>query len=152
MKSDSSKKIIQMFRHTNASAITLKVSDKFDLIRGGRLSDLSIAYETWGSLNSDKSNVIVIFTGLSADWMERGSLCIDYLLSLFYVLMKGFKLDDSSNIKNVYTSLSDKIPINSSRAIAIIRVLYDFKIDVKGNLNKKFLYDNLLIVLNKELY
>ena len=66
MKSDSSKKIIQMFRHTNASAITLKVSDKFDLIRGGRLSDLSIAYETWGSLNSDKSNVIVIFTGLSA--------------------------------------------------------------------------------------
>ena len=89
---------------------------------------------------------------LSADWMERGSLCIDYLLSLFYVLMKGFKLDDSSNIKNVYTSLSDKIPINSSRAIAIIRVLYDFKIDVKGNLNKKFLYDNLLIVLNKELY
>ena len=66
MKSDSSKKVIQMFKHNNASAQILKVSDKFDLVRGGRLSDLNIAYETWGSLNKDKSNVIVIFTGLSA--------------------------------------------------------------------------------------
>ena len=66
MKSDSSKKVIQMFKHNNTSAKTLKVSDKFDLTRGGQLSDVNIAYETWGSLNKDKSNVIVIFTGLSA--------------------------------------------------------------------------------------
>jgi hypothetical protein len=26
---------------------------------------------------------------LSKDWMERGCLCIDYLMSLFYILMKG---------------------------------------------------------------
>ena len=67
MKSDSSKKVVQMFKHNNASAKTLNVADKFNLIRGGQLSDLDIAYETWGSLNKDKSNVIVIFTGLSAN-------------------------------------------------------------------------------------
>lgn len=32
---------------------------------GGVLPELDIAYETWGSLNSDKSNAILIYTGLS---------------------------------------------------------------------------------------
>ncbi|KAI8318589.1 homoserine O-acetyltransferase [Martensiomyces pterosporus] len=32
---------------------------------GGLLSEISIAYETWGKLNADKSNVILIHTGLS---------------------------------------------------------------------------------------
>ena len=84
--------------------------------------------------------------------MERGALCIDYLLSLFYVLMKGFSIGEANDITGIYNSLSKKIPINSSRAIAIIRILYAFKIDMQGNLNKKIFYDNLLIVLNKELY
>ena len=66
MKTDSSKKVVSMFKHDNASAKIVKVSDSFDLVRGGNLSELNIAYETWGTLNKDKSNVIVIFTGLSA--------------------------------------------------------------------------------------
>ncbi|MCJ1362019.1 hypothetical protein MMC16_001121 [Acarospora aff. strigata] len=33
---------------------------------GGVLSQFNIAYETWGRLNSDKSNVILLHTGLSA--------------------------------------------------------------------------------------
>tara|TARA_B100001564_G_C20648237_1_gene675521 strand:+ start:94 stop:1251 length:1158 start_codon:yes stop_codon:yes gene_type:complete len=66
MKIDSNKKVVQMFKHDNASAKVVKVADSFKLIRGGILSDLDMAYETWGTLNKDKSNVIVIFTGLSA--------------------------------------------------------------------------------------
>ena len=66
MKIDSNKKVVQMFKHDNASAKIIKVTDSFKLIRGGILSDLNMAYETWGTLNKDKSNVIVIFTGLSA--------------------------------------------------------------------------------------
>jgi homoserine O-acetyltransferase len=66
MKTDSSKKVVSMFKHDNASAKIVKVSDSFNLVRGGNLSELNIAYETWGTLNKDKSNVIVIFTGLSA--------------------------------------------------------------------------------------
>ncbi len=35
------------------------------LHRGGILSKVEIAYETWGELNADKSNVVLLFTGLS---------------------------------------------------------------------------------------
>ena len=66
MKKDSSEKIVQMFKHSNDSAKVIKVADSFNLVRGGCLSELQIAYETWGTLNNDKSNIIVIFTGLSA--------------------------------------------------------------------------------------
>jgi len=66
MKTDSNKNIIQLFKHNNDSATVTKVADGFDLVRGGMLLELNIAYETWGSLNKDKSNVVVIFTGLSA--------------------------------------------------------------------------------------
>ena len=88
---------------------------------------------------------------LSKNWMDRGHLCIDYLLSLFYILMRGFGVKDPV-IQKIHTSLKDKIPINSARAIAIINILYEYKIDSRRNLNKKLFYDNLLIVLNKELY
>ena len=33
--------------------------------RGGRLDEFTIAYETWGTLNQDKSNAALILTGLS---------------------------------------------------------------------------------------
>ncbi|RPB05216.1 homoserine acetyltransferase [Choiromyces venosus 120613-1] len=33
---------------------------------GGRLKEFTIAYETWGEMNADKSNVILLHTGLSA--------------------------------------------------------------------------------------
>lgn len=37
----------------------------FALHAGGMLEDAVIAYETWGRLNSDRSNAILLFTGLS---------------------------------------------------------------------------------------
>ena len=67
MKNDSDNKIVELFRHANASAKLVEVADSFEMNRGGQLSDLHIAYETWGELNKDQSNVIVIFTGLSAN-------------------------------------------------------------------------------------
>ena len=66
--------------------------------------------------------------------------------------MKGSFLDDASSIKGIYVKLSKKIPINSLRATHIIKSLQKLKIDMRGNLNKKLFYDNLLIVLNRELY
>jgi len=37
----------------------------FAFHRGGSLPGLVLAYETWGRLNADKSNAVVVFTGLS---------------------------------------------------------------------------------------
>jgi homoserine O-acetyltransferase/O-succinyltransferase len=67
MKNDSDNKIVELFRHANVSAKLVEVADSFEMKRGGQLSNLHIAYETWGELNKDKSNVIVIFPGLSAN-------------------------------------------------------------------------------------
>jgi homoserine O-acetyltransferase len=39
---------------------------KFICENGGHLPEVDIAYETWGTLNSDKSNAILLHTGLSA--------------------------------------------------------------------------------------
>jgi len=66
--------------------------------------------------------------------------------------MKGDSLDDSSQQKFTYMELLGKISISPERSIAIIRLLYNYKYEIRSNVNKKFLYDNLLIVLNKELY
>ena len=38
---------------------------KFIMRRGGFLPEVHIAYETWGELNTNKDNAILIFTGLS---------------------------------------------------------------------------------------
>jgi homoserine O-acetyltransferase/O-succinyltransferase len=58
--------------------------DPFRLWRGGELKRAQIAYECWGTLNKDRSNAILLFTGLSpsahaasspeqpeAGWWER---------------------------------------------------------------------------------
>lgn len=37
----------------------------FDLTRGGQLPGLRLAYETWGELNAERSNAVLVFTGLS---------------------------------------------------------------------------------------
>ena len=65
MKKDSKNRVIPFFRGQSA-ANTMKIADTFEFRRGGKLNDISIAYETWGELDSSKSNVVVIFTGLSA--------------------------------------------------------------------------------------
>jgi len=37
----------------------------FTFLRGGELPGIALAYETWGELNADRSNAILILTGLS---------------------------------------------------------------------------------------
>jgi len=44
-----------------------KLPSPFAMHRGGQLRDATLAYETWGQLNADKSNAVLILTGLSAD-------------------------------------------------------------------------------------
>lgn len=46
---------------------TFKQSSKVHLKHGGVLPEAQIAYETWGSLNREKDNAILLFTGLSAN-------------------------------------------------------------------------------------
>ena len=65
MKNSDNKKVITMFKHNNTSATIMSVADSFDMRRGGKLNELDMAYETWGKLNQNKSNVVVVFTGLS---------------------------------------------------------------------------------------
>lgn len=43
----------------------LHLPEPFHLQRGGTLPEITLGYETWGTLNADKSNVILLFTGLS---------------------------------------------------------------------------------------
>ncbi len=43
----------------------ITIPQTFIMKRGGVLPGVTIGYETWGELNSDKSNVILLFTGLS---------------------------------------------------------------------------------------
>ncbi len=44
-----------------------KLPSPFTMHRGTMLYEATLAYETWGRLNADKSNAVVILTGLSAD-------------------------------------------------------------------------------------
>jgi homoserine O-acetyltransferase len=45
--------------------LSFTIAGEFPMYRGGSLRDPQIAYETWGTLNSDASNAVLIFTGLS---------------------------------------------------------------------------------------
>jgi len=67
MNSTINNKVVTVFKNTNSSATVMSVAENFKMKRGGVLKSLDIAYETWGKLNSAKSNVCIIFTGLSAN-------------------------------------------------------------------------------------
>ena len=41
-------------------------SQPFHFKHGGTIPELQLAYETWGQLNSERSNAIILYTGLSA--------------------------------------------------------------------------------------
>ncbi|HET6565713.1 MAG TPA: homoserine O-acetyltransferase [Xanthomonadales bacterium] len=43
----------------------LHYTKPFKFRRGGSLSQLDLAYETWGKLNADRSNAVMILTGIS---------------------------------------------------------------------------------------
>jgi len=89
---------------------------------------------------------------LAEKWNTRGIIIIDYLISIFNILMKGNYLKNNSTIKNLYTSLFKVISISPSRSIAILKLLLENKRYSFYNLNQKLYFDNLLIVLNKNLY
>lgn len=50
----------------NAHVQYFEYHQSFALTLGGRLPEFRLAYETWGTLNEDRSNAIVLFCGLSA--------------------------------------------------------------------------------------
>ena len=52
--------------YTVGATQTYHCADPLLLDWGGVLRSFDIAYETWGALNADKSNVILLHTGLSA--------------------------------------------------------------------------------------
>lgn len=60
---------------------------KFEL--GGVLPELSIAYETWGELNSDRSNAILIHTGLSGSSHAKSSEVRTECCPTTYLLFVG---------------------------------------------------------------
>ena len=61
----SENNVVSIFKH-DKQANVVKVADSFEFKRGGKLPNITMAYETWGKLNSAKSNVVVVLTGLSA--------------------------------------------------------------------------------------
>jgi homoserine O-acetyltransferase len=61
----SENNVVSIFKHDKQANI-VKVADSFEFKRGGKLPNITMAYETWGKLNSAKSNVVVVLTGLSA--------------------------------------------------------------------------------------
>ncbi|OTB17089.1 hypothetical protein K445DRAFT_316581 [Daldinia sp. EC12] len=52
--------------YTTGATEIFHCKDPLSLDWGGRLPEFDIAYETWGKMNADKSNVILLHTGLSA--------------------------------------------------------------------------------------
>lgn len=52
--------------YTSGATESFRCRDPLLLDWGGVLPEFTVAYETWGTLNSDKSNAILLHTGLSA--------------------------------------------------------------------------------------
>ncbi|KAI8958147.1 homoserine acetyltransferase [Daldinia sp. FL1419] len=52
--------------YTTGATEIFRCEDPLSLDWGGILPEFDIAYETWGKMDSDKSNVILLHTGLSA--------------------------------------------------------------------------------------
>ncbi|MDC1287457.1 homoserine O-acetyltransferase [Gammaproteobacteria bacterium] len=50
---------------TQSITLGLPSSEGFKMWRGGRLAEVTLAYETWGELSASADNAIIIFTGLS---------------------------------------------------------------------------------------
>jgi homoserine acetyltransferase len=60
------------FTTSATQQITLGLgSEGFKMWRGGRLAEVSLAYETWGELNDAKDNAVLIFGGLSPSACQR---------------------------------------------------------------------------------
>ncbi|MEJ8568529.1 homoserine O-acetyltransferase MetX [Elongatibacter sediminis] len=49
----------------NSATQYLNITEPFSFRRGGSIPELTLAYETWGSLDANKSNAVMILTGIS---------------------------------------------------------------------------------------
>lgn len=49
----------------SSATLFLQVDEPLSFKKGGTLPSFTLAYETWGSLNADRSNAVLILTGLS---------------------------------------------------------------------------------------
>ena len=86
----------------------------------------------------------------SDKWSRFDKILIDYLLNLFSFLLKGKYLNDET--REIYSLLEQKIKIDESRVINIIRILLQKKSEIFNmNINKKLFFDDLLIVISNEL-
>lgn len=52
----------------------LNINEAFHFRRGGSIPELTLAYETWGELNADKSNAVMLLTGISPSAHAASSL------------------------------------------------------------------------------
>jgi homoserine O-acetyltransferase len=52
---------------TRGATRFLHVEEPFSFTRGGTIPRIDLAYETWGELNSERSNAVLLLTGLSPD-------------------------------------------------------------------------------------
>ncbi|MEC9206311.1 MAG: hypothetical protein VYE31_03885 [Pseudomonadota bacterium] len=89
---------------------------------------------------------------LSEQWNDRGIIIIDYLISIFNLLMKGKFLDENSPLKKLYVQTHNKIKVCPQQSIEILKLLLNRKKYLYSNINHKFYFDNLVIVLSKNLY
>lgn len=120
-----------------------QINKSYDYMREYNLVENEIS-----DLYSNKSNPLAY----STSWMERGSAFIEYLQLMFNFLLQGFYHNESNELEKKYLELHKKIPIKPNQLLKIIHHLNNFKMNIRANLNKKLFYDNLLIVLNRELY
>ncbi|MGD8358668.1 MAG: homoserine O-acetyltransferase [Lysobacterales bacterium] len=61
------KQSVQASMSKNAATQYLRVEEPFRFASGGKIPRLDVAYETWGQLDADRSNAVLILTGLSPD-------------------------------------------------------------------------------------
>ena len=55
-----------LYQKIDSGFKVFRANEKFKFVHGGEIPEFQIAYETWGTLNPKKDNVILLHTGLSA--------------------------------------------------------------------------------------
>ncbi len=129
----------------------------FFISKNPKLKNIIEEYDYASSFENTEDEIALMFSNkknplsYSEEWSHRSSLYIDYLIDLFSLLMKGPYLKSNNQLTKIYNKLHNKISIPSLKAIKIINFLVKKRREIKSNVNKKLFYDDLLIVLQKEL-
>ena len=142
--SETSLSDISFFEHFLSSKPTLKVI----LENENYMEDYAEIENELHLLYKNKIDPLV----LAEKWHSRGIIIVDYLISIFNILMKGSFISNNKTIKKLYESLFELISISPAQSIKILTILLEKKQSSFYNINQKLYFDNLLIVLNKNLY